>query len=149
MIHEKQIEIIILLVVLLVVLASLRIRTIYRALSGILILCLVVFGGLLYIADRETRELLFKCNYTDASLSGHMWPLDNMDMVNDGCCSYPGIYEGDTLLIMASRHGNRENVRFLLSRGANRNLRNKQGDTALDVARRYGHPEICRMLEAP
>jgi uncharacterized protein len=72
-----------------------------------------------------------------------------VNMTYEGSFPYAGIEKGDTLLIMASRLGYRENVRFLLSKGADRKIRNKQGDTALDVARRNGHKEICRMLEKP
>ena len=40
-----------------------------------------------------------------------------------------------------------EIARALLERGAQRNARNKQGETALDVARPEGRGEIAQLLE--
>jgi hypothetical protein len=140
------------LISLLVVLACLRIGIAYRITSGVFAALLLLFGCLLFISDAEDRQMMFKVNYADEktnTLSRRWQPFYNVNMTYEGSFPYAGIEKGDTLLIMASRLGYRENVRFLLSKGADRKIRNKQGDTALDVARRNGHKEICRMLEKP
>jgi hypothetical protein len=122
----------------------------FKTSCSVVALILSCFWPLLSTWDIEAKQAAFKRNYSDERKNTLAWSwqaFDNVNMVNYGCCSYTGIEEGDTLLIMASRLGYRENVRFLLSKGANRNIRNKRGDTALDAARRNGHKEICRLLE--
>jgi ankyrin repeat protein len=50
---------------------------------------------------------------------------------------------GNTALILASMWGHTEVVRFLLSKGANTSLKNKDGNSALEEAK---NPEIRRLL---
>ena len=50
---------------------------------------------------------------------------------------------GNTALILASMWGHTEVVRFLLSKGADTSLKNKDGNTALKEAK---NPEIRRLL---
>ena len=54
---------------------------------------------------------------------------------------------GTTPLMMAAGYGSPEAVRYLLSRGANAQLRNQKGMTALDFARRYERPDARAILE--
>ena len=55
---------------------------------------------------------------------------------------------GDTPLLSAVlKPDNVDAVRFLLSKGANRNAKNRQGETALQVARRKKFSKIISVLE--
>jgi ankyrin repeat protein len=49
-----------------------------------------------------------------------------------------------TLLMHFARRGNAEAVRWLLAHGADRNARNKNGKTALELGR--AHADIVRLL---
>jgi ankyrin repeat protein/truncated hemoglobin YjbI len=51
---------------------------------------------------------------------------------------------GSTLLMHFAKTGRAEATKWLLARGADRNARNRNGKSAIDVARR--HPEIVRLL---
>ncbi len=55
---------------------------------------------------------------------------------------------GRTALRMASSNGDREIVKFLLSKNANINAKDKSGRTALRTAAEYGHPEIVELLRS-
>jgi ankyrin repeat protein len=52
-----------------------------------------------------------------------------------------------TPLHSAAARGNREMVRKLLAAGADRNRKNKDGKTAADLARQYGHADVAEELE--
>lgn len=52
-----------------------------------------------------------------------------------------------TPLHSAAARGNREMVEKLLAAGADRHRKTKDGKTAADLARQYGHPEIAAELE--
>jgi len=52
-----------------------------------------------------------------------------------------------TPLHSAAGHGNREMVEKLLAAGADRKRRTKDGKTAADLARQYGHAELAAELE--
>lgn len=53
-----------------------------------------------------------------------------------------------TPLMFAANDGNRQIAALLLENGANTRLRNKDGETAADMARKKQNPEIARMIEA-
>lgn len=53
-----------------------------------------------------------------------------------------------TMLMMASSNGDKEMVRELLRRGADRNVKDSSGKTALDIAREKNHSEVINLLEA-
>jgi len=55
-------------------------------------------------------------------------------------------YSGRTPLIMATVNGHTEIVRALLSRGADANMKDADGWTALTFAQEYGHAEIEKLL---
>ena len=50
-------------------------------------------------------------------------------------------------LLDAARSGDIQSVRELLDRGADPNIRNNDGWTALDIASEYGHTDIVELLE--
>jgi ankyrin repeat protein len=52
-----------------------------------------------------------------------------------------------TPLHSAAAHGNREMVRKLLAAGADRSRKTKDGKTAADLARQYGHADVAEELE--
>lgn len=55
--------------------------------------------------------------------------------------------EGNTLLMLAVSYGWEEIVQFLLSKGPNLHLINKEGDTALDIARKKRHMQIAEWIQ--
>lgn len=55
---------------------------------------------------------------------------------------------GDTMLTWAARNGQDSVVRALLRSGTNPAVRNRDGETAYDIARKAGHGAICDILRA-
>jgi ankyrin repeat protein len=53
----------------------------------------------------------------------------------------------DTPLIIATSNGHEKTVKVLLANGADKELTNKFGDTALDIAEEKGKKEILELLE--
>lgn len=53
---------------------------------------------------------------------------------------------GNTLLILASKIGDRPTIEFLLSKHPNIDQQNKVGATALMLAAKYGHDHVVKML---
>jgi ankyrin repeat protein len=53
---------------------------------------------------------------------------------------------GQTALMLAVMHGNKETVSLLLEAGSDCNLQDKEGSTALMAACEHGHIEIVRLL---
>ena len=58
-----------------------------------------------------------------------------------------GTLEGFTPLMTAAAEGLVDVVRLLLTYGADRNLEDQDGDTALSFAKRNGHTEVVELLE--
>ncbi len=57
--------------------------------------------------------------------------------------------DGYTLLMLASNKGSKDIVELLLNNGADITLKNKNKQTALDIATQEGHPEIVALLKNP
>ncbi|MCY3019300.1 MAG: ankyrin repeat domain-containing protein [Planctomycetota bacterium] len=55
---------------------------------------------------------------------------------------------GLTPLMIAAMYAQKEAVLFLLDNGADPNAKDKGGDTALDIAKEYTHPQIAEVLKA-
>nr|MBX2886412.1 ankyrin repeat domain-containing protein [Granulosicoccus sp.] len=55
---------------------------------------------------------------------------------------------GDTALIDAAYFGRNENLELLLENGAKPEMKNKQGLTAMDVAKKNEHKSTVKLLEA-
>jgi ankyrin repeat protein len=53
----------------------------------------------------------------------------------------------NTALMLAAKNGQTEVVRFLLSKGADKGLRDANGLTALEHAKGQGHQDIVQLLE--
>jgi ankyrin repeat protein len=53
----------------------------------------------------------------------------------------------DTALITAAGKGHEKVIKVLLANGADRDLTNKFGDTALDIAEENGKEEVIALLE--
>jgi len=53
---------------------------------------------------------------------------------------------GETALMEAARHGSLENVKYLISKGADHKLQDSEGKTAADIAADNNHPEIAEFL---
>lgn len=57
-------------------------------------------------------------------------------------------HKGDTALHICAKSGNSQGIALLLSHpNINLNVKNRQGETARDVAKRYKNPEISQMLK--
>lgn len=57
-------------------------------------------------------------------------------------------HKGDTALHICAKSGNSQGIALLLSHpNLNLNVKNRQGETARDVAKRYNNPEISQMLK--
>lgn len=54
--------------------------------------------------------------------------------------------EGNTLLMMASKIGDKPIVKFLISQKPNLDAQNMAGATALMIAAKYGHDHVVKML---
>ena len=55
--------------------------------------------------------------------------------------------EGQTALHIAAFENDPDMIRFLLQHGADITLRDDGGQTALEIARRYKHAGVIRLLE--
>ena len=61
-----------------------------------------------------------------------------------------GAYENKlTALMWAAGQGQADAVKLLLSRGADRGLKDDRSLTALEMARQGGHVAVVELLEAP
>lgn len=60
-----------------------------------------------------------------------------------------GTLEGFTPLMTAAAEGLADVVRILLAAGADRDIKDEDGDTALSFARQNGHTEVVELLENP
>jgi hypothetical protein len=58
-------------------------------------------------------------------------------------------FDGNTPLHIAALLGSTEMVETLLAAGAETGVRNHDGETALDAARRAGRKKVIRILETP
>ena len=66
--------------------------------------------------------------------------LDHGINVNDsGCFNIPP-------LIRAALYGKSKALQALIEGGADKNIKDKQGRTALEFAKKYNHPEIVEIL---
>lgn len=54
--------------------------------------------------------------------------------------------EGNTLLMMASKIGDKPTVQFVLSQAPDLDAQNMAGATALMIAAKYGHDHVVKML---
>ncbi len=59
-----------------------------------------------------------------------------------------GDYDGRTPLHIASGHGHLKIAQFLIENGADKEIKDRRGETALDNARREGHRAIINLLES-
>jgi ankyrin repeat protein len=66
------------------------------------------------------------------------------NIISNYDCTTPEL--GDSLLIMASKKGNKQIVEYLLEKGVNINLTNKNGNAALHMAAHNGHEEVLKAL---
>ncbi|XP_005182192.1 G patch domain and ankyrin repeat-containing protein 1 homolog [Musca domestica] len=85
--------------------------------------------------------------YHRFAMENNVEELQNLDYRNQNinvCDNY-----GWSALMMAACEGHEQAVRFLISLGVDKNLKDKSGQTAMDMARRKGHFHIEKILENP
>ncbi len=56
-------------------------------------------------------------------------------------------YQGDTPLHTAAFWGIEANIKLLLQYGADRSIKNKNGETAYDVAMAMGYTDLAKLLK--
>ena len=66
---------------------------------------------------------------------------------NDGIDAQTAAVSGDTMLTWAARHGQISVIRALIEAGTHIEVRNRSGQTALEIARECGHLDIVQVLE--
>ena len=67
-------------------------------------------------------------------------------LFSEGNVNIKSADNGQTALMLAVMHGNKETVSLLLEAGSDCNLQDKEGSTALMAACEHGHIEIVRLL---
>eukprot|EP00004_Rigifila_ramosa_P011051 TRINITY_DN232_c0_g1_i3.p1 TRINITY_DN232_c0_g1~~TRINITY_DN232_c0_g1_i3.p1 ORF type:complete len:906 (-),score=190.26 TRINITY_DN232_c0_g1_i3:54-2597(-) len=94
-----------------------------------------------HIADITVIQLLYACAECDlltiSRLLARGVDVDSID------------YDGRTGLHVAAAEGHRQVVEYLLLHGASPTMRDRNGATAADEAKRYNHPEVLAVLSAP
>lgn len=98
--------------------------------------------------SKERRELTFDKNqFFRLAISNNVEELSQMRITNEEelniCDSY-----GWTALMMASCEGSEDVVDWLLRLGANTEVTDKGGNTALQLARKRNHKDVVRLLQA-
>ncbi|XP_071845851.1 NAD-capped RNA hydrolase NUDT12-like isoform X1 [Apostichopus japonicus] len=93
--------------------------------------------------SKEHRQQLFFKSATDGDLN------QIKSLFNDKRITDVDIRDnqGWTALMLASRNGHHEMVKYLLHFGANAKLVNKSGQTALQIAEFWSHSECCKSLQ--
>ena len=67
-------------------------------------------------------------------------------LFSEGNVNIKSTDSGQTALMLAVRHGNKDTVSLLLEAGSDCNLQDKEGSTALMAACEHGHIDIVRLL---
>jgi hypothetical protein len=95
-----------------------------------------------FMADSST----FSASLYNACFDGHInvieFSLQNGADINQ----QSGDWKISPLMI-AAQGGQVETTKFLLSHGANPHLKNKNGETALNIAHKYGKKGVVELLE--
>lgn len=93
-----------------------------------------------------------KIGYTSIMLAAVV-PLTNdfermtlRRLFSEGNVNIKSTDSGQTALMLAVRHGNKDTVALLLEASADCNLQDKEGSTALMAACEHGHIDIVRIL---
>ncbi len=80
--------------------------------------------------------------------SGPFEETVNLLLIKGAEVDVQGTLEGFTALMTAAAEGQVEVVRRLLDHGADRDIEDTDGDTALTFARQNGHTEVVALLES-
>ncbi|KAH6886766.1 ankyrin repeat-containing domain protein [Thelonectria olida] len=75
------------------------------------------------------------------------WDLVKLLIECGGNVSYQWTHDGTTAVMMAASRGNVEVVQLLVKSGADIGVRNKNGETALDVAKRIDNKKVVDFLQ--
>jgi hypothetical protein len=126
---------------------SARLRRVLRVLSAVVFAGVVVVGLILLWLGASIRQQYF-LNEPFVSACGQGDLVEAQRLLS--CGASPDAYGVDffeTALIAASRNGRVEIVALLLRSGANTDLQDSDGKTALQRAREADQKEIISMLE--
>lgn len=98
-------------------------------------------------ADLDQKTLAGATCLHTAARTGHIEIADLLlkkkpDLLNQAC-----LQRGDTALHWAALYGQEDFAAFLISKGADPDIRNNKNRTALAVAREYRRADVCRALE--
>lgn len=108
-----------------------------------LVTLMLALGADANAVDRLGRTALMRAAKADDSQSVE-WLLRAGAKVDQATTQ-----QGWTALMWAARHAAAKAIVALLIGGANRDLRDREGQTALSLAIRYGHGDCRGLLECP
>jgi ankyrin repeat protein len=93
------------------------------------------------VSNAAIIEMLERKEENTTTFSQKLVP---QNIISNYDCTNPET--GDSLLIMASKKGNTQIVKYLLEKGVNINIKNKHGNAALHMASHNGHEEVLKAL---
>lgn len=99
-------------------------------------------------ADPNARNKLGRTALMFASGYGQDAIVERLLAVGANVNLVPDDHSGWTALIAAASAGHAGTVEVLLRAGADPTIQSKAGETALDIARKQGHAEVARLLQA-
>lgn len=107
----------------------------------VFLLLAIILAVLLARLPRSDSQLLFAARHNDTNAI--------VTLVQKGANVNAAIGDsGSTPLMVAASEGNEEAVKILLQLGANKDARNANGKSAVDVAFESGRTNIVRVLSA-
>ena len=75
-------------------------------------------------------------------------PIDATELVYDSHAAFGNFYQGSAINIASTELCEDEVVELLLSRGARTNIQNFEGDTCLEIAKKYGSKNKVELIES-
>lgn len=77
---------------------------------------------------------------------------NNLEVIEDALRKHANIditdENGETALMRSAKDNNRKLVNLLLRFGADKNCKNKDGKTAIDIAKECGHEDIAKLIDS-
>ena len=116
-------------------------RSKWKLFSIFSISIVVIISSYLFVIDKnESDDYVFK--------SAMINDLRYMSKrINEGFYINAKNPNGDTLLMIASRYGNIDICKYLISKGAHLKMKNKLGEDIFLIAKKYKHQELQNYLK--